>query len=162
LTRPSRTHRVDPFATTYRDPGISRWDDLFDRAVESASRRRLAETLTLVNQARSWQRRQSPEINTNWHRAELLWLEGVILERARRRTQAARVWTKLATFFERHFRRTEFWMLPTCRRCAGRKLDFAPNWFTAAHRLRAVSPDVVDMSELLSTVARENPLTGGE
>jgi len=72
------------------DSRNTRWETLFDEAVTLASRRRLSSSLSMIKRIRSWQHRQSFE-NHSWHNAELLWLQGLVLERARQRTKARSV-----------------------------------------------------------------------
>lgn len=148
----------------YPDRRTTRWESSFDQAVETASQRKLAKTLSLLSRVRSWQRRQTEHSleNHDWHSAELLWLEGVVLERARRRAQAGQVWVRLARLFEHRFRRNKTWMLPLCERCAERSLGFAPNWFAAAQRLLATEPEVAFTAAVLSDIARESQHLGTE
>jgi hypothetical protein len=111
----------------------TRWEAEFDQAVSRAASRQLTETLGRIHRLRSWQRRQTrfSRENHEWHEAELLWLEGVVLERARRHRQATSVWATLGAICHTN-RSSEAWFLPNCPACAARKLGFALSWLDAA------------------------------
>jgi tetratricopeptide (TPR) repeat protein len=121
------------------------WPDhtLFDEAVAFAAERRLSDTLRMLKRIGSWQHRQSRHGSQNhdWHDAELLWLQGVVLERSRHAAKAADVWRRLAPLFKQIARR-ESSFLPQCARCAERVLEFAPSWYGVATQLRHVAGDV--------------------
>lgn len=125
------------------DARNTRWETLFDEAVALASNRRLSDTLSMLTRIRSWQHRQTRNgtQNHDWHDAELLWLQGVILERARQGAKAADVWQRLARLFKVIARR-ESSFLPQCARCAERVLEFAPSWSSVATQLRERAGDV--------------------
>ena len=122
-------------------PSTVQWENMFDEAVDLAARRKLSETLSKINRIRSYQRRQGSSLeNNSWHVAELLYLEAVVLERARHFERAKAVRMKLAKLYLNQTRlRANQWLLPFCQRCASRKLDFAPNWFTVAKEMYAES-----------------------
>jgi tetratricopeptide (TPR) repeat protein len=125
------------------DARNTRWETLFDEAVALASNRHLSDTLSMLTRIRSWQHRQTRNgtQNHDWHDAELLWLQGVVLERARQGAKAAGVWQRLARRFKVIARR-ESSFLPQCARCAERVLEFAPSWFSVATQLRERAGDV--------------------
>jgi hypothetical protein len=135
----------------YWDTRHTRWEELFDKAVELAANRRLSATLSLIKRIRAWQHRQPRHGNENhsWHDAELSWLQGVVLERARQRTRASRIWHRLGRFLETELK-SEDWFLPKCGRCAERSLGFAPNWFSVASALRTHTGDLQPLPEALS------------
>jgi tetratricopeptide (TPR) repeat protein len=126
------------------DARNTRWEMLFDKAVVLASQRRLSDTLSMLKRIRSWQHRQSRHSTQNhdWHDAELLWLQGVVLERAGQTAKASEVWQRLGRLFEVIARRGESSFLPQCARCAERLLGFAPSWFSVATQLRDVAGGV--------------------
>jgi tetratricopeptide (TPR) repeat protein len=126
------------------DTRNTRWETLFDQAVTLADARRLSDTLSMLKRIRAWQHRQSRygKENHDWHDAELLWLQGVVLERARQPTKADPVWLRLARVYEVIARGGESAFLPRCARCAERVLGFAPSWFSVATRLRDRAADV--------------------
>jgi hypothetical protein len=127
---------------------IRRWETLFDQAVGLAQDGCTSETLSILKRIRSWQHRQSRhgKENHNWHDAELLWLQGVILERAGQSSDAAVVWGRLARVYKEIARLGDSSFLPRCARCAERVLQFAPSWFAVAAQLRdrAGDQDVED------------------
>jgi hypothetical protein len=137
------------------DTDGARWEREFDEVVRVAGRRRLRESLERIHRLRSWQRRQAEHgvENHSWHDAELLWLEGVVLERARRTRRAALVWARLATLLE-DAGASEAWYLPRCHTCARRELTFAPSWLTTARRLRAERGDQATLVASLSRATR--------
>jgi hypothetical protein len=138
------------------NPFGTRWELECDAAVASANRRRLSETLGRIHRLRSWQRRQTKfsRDNHEWHEAELLWLEGVVLERARRYQQARIVWGKLAEICRRN-RGKEAWFLPHCPACAARKLGFAISWLDAARIVRGYHEgESVVLAQLARTEAK--------
>src|SRR5262245_45015130 len=101
------------------DTDATRWEREFDAALASASRRHLADSLGRSRRLRAWQRRQ-PENgleNHSWHEAELLWLEGIVLERAGQSRGAAQAWARLADLYCRSV--GEAWLLPRCHTCRG-------------------------------------------
>lgn len=119
-----------------------RWEAMFDDAVASAASRKLGSTVSMIRRIRRWQRHQyiHGPANHAWHLAELLWLEGVVLERARHFQRANTVWLKLADLYQVEAARWgDRWFLPWCRECASRQLGFAPNWYSVALQLREVS-----------------------
>ena len=138
------------------DAKNAEWDAEFEKVVGHVAARRLGDALNRIRRMRDWQRRQTRNSaqNHSWHDAELLWLEGVALERARRRVQATAVWTHLANLF-RHEGWRESWYLPPCPTCALRELGFAPSWLEAARTLRPY----VDSDSLPDAFARL--VTGG-
>jgi tetratricopeptide (TPR) repeat protein len=121
----------------------TRWEGLLDDASAAAAGSRLSDALVQLRRLRAWQRRRNRGGLTNheWHDAELLWLEGVVLEHAHDSAGAAAVWLRLARLFttiaphERYF-------LPKCSYCAERELGFAPNWFSVATQLRDRAQDL--------------------
>src|SRR5687767_8596422 len=117
---------------------------LFDQAVALAEARRLSDTLSMLKRIRSWQHRQSRygKENHDWHDAELLWLQGVVLERARQPSRADRVWLRLARVYKEIARLGESSFLPRCARCAERVPGFALSWFSVATQLRDRAADV--------------------
>lgn len=127
------------------DTRNTRWETLFDQAVTLAQDGCTSETLSMLKRIRSWQHRQGRygKENHDWHDAELLWLQGVILEHAGQSSDAAVVWRRLARVYKDIARLGESSFLPRCARCAERVLQFAPNWFTVATQLRdrAKDPD---------------------
>jgi hypothetical protein len=143
------------------DTDGTRWEREFDEVIRAAGRRRLRESLERINRLRSWQRRQAEHgvENHSWHDAELLWLEGVILERARRRREAARVWTRLAALLERAGA-SEDWFLPRCHSCARRELPFALSWLMAARLLRRERGDSLKLAGSLRRAARSSAVRG--
>jgi hypothetical protein len=98
----------------------------------------------MLKRIRSWQHRQSRygKENHDWHDAELLWLQGVVLERARQPSKADPVWLRMARVYRDITRLGESAFLPRCSRCAERVLGFAPSWFSVATRLRDRAADV--------------------
>ena len=120
------------------DTRNTRWETLFDQAVGLAQDGCTSETLSILKRIRSWQHRQSRhgKENHNWHDAELLWLQGVILERAGQSSDAAVVWGRLARVYKEIARLGDSSFLPRCARCAERVLQFAPSWFAVAAQLR--------------------------
>ena len=84
------------------DTRNTRWEALFDQAVTLAQDGCTADTLSMLKRIRSWQRRQSRDgkENHDWHDAELLWLQGVVLERAGQPSDAAAVWVRLARVYK--------------------------------------------------------------
>jgi hypothetical protein len=142
------------------DTRNTRWETLFDEVAAVAASRRLSAPLSLIKRLRAWQHRQTRHGNENhsWHDAELLWLQGVALERARQRSKARVVWHRLARVFQTELRH-EDWFLPRCPRCAERTLGFAPNWFTVASQLRA-RRNSSDVAQLLSECASGVRSTG--
>ena len=145
------------------DTDGTRWEREFDEVIRVAEGRRLRESLERIHRLRSWQRRQAEHgvENHPWHDAELLWLEGVILERARRSREAAPVWTRLARLLETAGA-LEDWYLPRCHTCARRELPFAPSWLTTARQLRAERGDRVRLAASLSRVARSGRACASE
>jgi hypothetical protein len=133
------------------DTRHTRWEELFDELVVIAASRRLSLTLNLIKRLRAWQHRQPEHGNENhrWHDAELWWIQGVVLERARQRSRAKVVWRRLSTVLETDLK-GEHWFLPTCPRCAERVLGFAPNWFTVASELRLTGSGSKSVPQLLS------------
>ncbi len=117
------------------------WERRYDEAAELVSRRRLSDGLDALHKLQTWQRRVNNfGVNHSWHDAEILWLEGVALERARRRRSAQLVWQKLAALTCRwalHEPRARaiFYDFPQCERCAERALPFAPSWRTVVREL---------------------------
>jgi tetratricopeptide (TPR) repeat protein len=126
------------------DTRNTRWETLFDQAVTLADARRLSDTLSMLKRIRSWQHRQTRygRENHDWHDAELLWLQGVVLERARQPSKADPVWLRLAQVYQVIARSGESAFLPRCARCAERVLGFAPSWFSVATQLRDRAGDV--------------------
>jgi tetratricopeptide (TPR) repeat protein len=126
------------------DTRNTRWETLFDQAVTLAAARRLSDTLSMLKRIRSWQHRQNRygKENHDWHDAELLWLQGVVLERARQPSKADPVWLRLARVYKDIARLGESAFLPRCTRCAERVLGFAPSWFSVATQLRDRAADV--------------------
>jgi hypothetical protein len=124
------------------------WEAMFDQAVVMAAGRELANTLSKIRRIRAWQRRQPPHsaANNSWHDAELLYLEALVLERARHLQKARVVRVKLAGLFVTNSRLWgDKWFLPWCRPCASRSLGFAPNWYSVALELRSESrPEAVE------------------
>jgi hypothetical protein len=98
----------------------------------------------MLKRIRSWQHRQSRygKENHDWHDAEILWLHGVVLERARQPSKADPVWLRLARVYKDIARLGESAFLPRCARCAERVLGFAPSWFSVATQLRERAADV--------------------
>lgn len=86
------------------DTRNTRWETLFDQAVTLADARRLSDTLSMLKRIRSWQHRQKRygRENHDWHDAEVLWLQGVVLERARQPSKADPVWLRLAQVYQPH------------------------------------------------------------
>ena len=125
------------------DARNTRWETPFDEAVALASQQRFSDTLSMLTRIRSWQHRQTRNgtQNHDWHDAELLWLQGVVLERSRQEAKAADVWQRLARLFKVIAQR-ESSFLPQCARCAERVLEFAPSWSTVATQLREHAGDV--------------------
>jgi hypothetical protein len=115
------------------------WEAMFDQAAAMAADRHLAGTLSKIKRIRGWQHRQPPHsaANNSWHHAELLYLEALVLERARHFQKAKAVRTKLAELFLKESRLWgDKWFLPWCRPCASRSLGFAPNWYSVAVEMR--------------------------
>ena len=108
------------------DTRNTRWETLFDQAVTLAEARRLSDTLSILKRIRSWQHRQKRygKENHDWHDAQLLWLQGVVLERARQPSKADSVWLRLARVYKDIARLGESAFLPRCARCAERVLGF--------------------------------------
>jgi len=123
------------------DARNTRWHELFDAAVESVSRRRLSEALARLDRVGTWQRHQTRYGTENhvWHDAEVLWLRGVALERARKRTLARATWTKLARIYTKAAGRPLESFEPFCLCCGERELTFSPNWLSASRMLREVA-----------------------
>jgi tetratricopeptide (TPR) repeat protein len=98
----------------------------------------------MLKRIRSWQHRQKRygKENHDWHDAELLWLQGVVLERARQPSKADSIWLRLARVYKDIARLGESAFLPRCARCAERVLGFAPSWFSVATQLRDRAADV--------------------
>jgi hypothetical protein len=71
------------------DTRNTRWETLFEQAVTLAQDGCISETLSMLKRIRSWQHRQSRnrKENHDWHNAEVLWLQGVVLERAGQRSE---------------------------------------------------------------------------
>ena len=131
------------------------WEAMFDEAVALAATRHLGSTLSKIKRIRSWQRRQYGAANTLWHKAELFWLEGLILERARHVRRAEAIWTRLAELYLAETKTWgDKWFLPWCTPCASRSLGFAPNWYSVALQLRSVSGGVEDLRASLQRHAR--------
>jgi hypothetical protein len=109
------------------DTRNTRWEALFDQAVTLAGEKRLSDTLGMLKRIRSWQHRQSRhgKENHDWHDAELLWLQGIVLERAGQPSEV--IWRRLAGVYKELARRGESSFLPLCARCAERVFPFAPN-----------------------------------
>ena len=126
------------------DTRNTRWETLFDQAVALADAGRLSDTLSMLKRIRSWQHRHSRygKENHDWHDAELLWLQGVVLERARQPSKADPVWLRLARVYKDIARHGESAFLPRCGRCAERVLGFAPSWFSVATQFRDRAADV--------------------
>ncbi len=126
------------------DTRNTRWETLFDQAVALAGDKRFSDTLSMLKRIRSWQHRQKRygKENHDWHDAEILWLEGVVLERAGQPLTADPIWLRLARAYKELARRGESSFLPRCARCAERVLQFAPNWFSVATQLRDRAGDV--------------------
>lgn len=136
----------------------NRWEQEFDIAVRSAAALRLRESREHIHRLRAWQRRRTRHGRENhaWHEAELLWLEGVILERARRTQQASVVWRRLAGIFAEH-RHLEGWFLPGCPTCASRQVPFTVSWLSVARSLRSLEvADTAGVVKALSVAARES------
>ena len=125
------------------DTRNTRWETLFDQAVTLAQDGSISETLSMLKRIRSWQHRQSRygKENHDWHDAELLWLQGVVLERAGQRSDADATWRRLARVYKEILRLGESSFLPKCARCAERVLQFAPSWFSVATQLRRPGRD---------------------
>ena len=123
------------------DARNTRWHELFEAAVESVSSRRLSEALSRLDRVGSWQRRQTRNgtENHSWHDAEVLWLRGVALERARRRALARATWARLASAYAKSLKRTISSFEPYCLRCGERELSFSPTWAAAARMLRELT-----------------------
>jgi hypothetical protein len=123
----------------------TRWELLFDRAVESAANRNVPQTQALIKRVRAWQHRQTRNDLANhlWHDCELLWLEGVVLEHAGRTAQARRIFLRLARVFATSLRDNQTWSLPLCPRCAKRTLGFARTWFDVASAVRTLPTEDV-------------------
>jgi tetratricopeptide (TPR) repeat protein len=137
------------------DSRNTRWEALFDQAVAFAADRRVSDTLSMLKRIRSWQHRQSRYgyENHDWHDAELLWLQGVVLEHAGQSSKADPVWLRLARLYKSIARGGESSFLPRCARCAERELGFAPRWFSVATRLRHLAPDLASTSAAFRKLA---------
>lgn len=122
-----------------------RWEMLFETAVTLAASRRLFATVSMLKRLLSWQHRQKDfgATNNKWHDAELLWLEGVALERARRRGRAKTIWLRLAKLYDRQVLPIPYggdlFLTYPCQQCSTRTLGFADNWYSVALQLRSVS-----------------------
>lgn len=116
----------------------TRWHVLFDEAVVLVGQRRLSDALAQLQRVRRWQRHQSQYGSENhaWHEAEVLWLSGVALERARQRKRAEVVWRRLARVYRRLEERGASSFLPECFACSRRELGFIPNWLSTARILK--------------------------
>lgn len=121
----------------------TRWETLLDNAAAAAAEGRLPDALAKVKRLRAWQRRQNRGglANHQWHDAELLWLEGVLLEHVGEPTRADAVWRRLARLFTNIAPR-DFYFLPKCVYCAEREIGIAPNWFAVARSLREGADDI--------------------
>lgn len=120
---------------------IAKWEQSLDEAVELIEGRRLSQALRALARLRTWQHRGgSGNANSAWHDAEILWLEGVALERARRGVQARLRWHKLAQLTIRESSKS-WWLHPFCMTCATRQLPFADNWFSIAKQISPISKD---------------------
>ena len=137
------------------DPHNTRWETLFDQAVSLADARRLSDTLSMLKRIRSWQHRQKRygRDNHDWHDAELLWLQGVVLERARQPLRAGSVWLRLARAYQGISSHGESAFLPRCAHCAERVLGFAPSWFSVATQLRERAGDIPAIAASLRKLA---------
>jgi hypothetical protein len=140
------------------DTAVGHWEAEFDGLVELGRDRRLEAALSGIRRLRGWQRRHVRYGGMDWHEAELLWLEGVILTRSRRTKFAEAVWTQLARLFEQN--RSEAWLLPACTRCRERRLPFAPSWFETAVRLK-VCPSPALAARLAEAATVPPPDTSG-
>lgn len=145
------------------DARNTRWHELFEAAVESVSSRRLSEAVSRLDRVGSWQRRQTRHGTENhfWHDAEVLWLRGVALERARRRALARATWTRLARLYAKSVRRPISSFEPYCLCCGERELSFSPNWAAAARMLREVTDrDERAIAAALSSYAQPSSSLG--
>ena len=77
----------------------------------------------MLKRIRSWQHRQSRygKENHDWHDAELLWLQGVVLERGRQPSKAESLWLRLARVYKGIARLGESAFLP-CALASGNRL----------------------------------------
>jgi len=146
------------------DTRNTRWEALFDQAVTLAGEKRLSDTLGMLKRIRSWQHRQSRhgKENHDWHDAELLWLQGIVLERAGQPSEV--IWRRLAGVYKELARRGESSFLPLCARCAERVFPFAPNWFSVATQLRDAAGDVAASAAAFRRLALgsdDAAMTGG-
>jgi len=107
-----------------------------DHIVQLAATGELAETINRIDALRRWQHRQPLHgaENRSWHDAELLWLRGVLLERAGQHAGATGTWQQLAKLLHKERDRLWSW-LPDCPRCAERDFGFAMNWFHSSSQL---------------------------
>jgi hypothetical protein len=129
------------------------WESRFDDAVRLVSERQLSAALQAVKKLRTWQGRGGwSNADHPWHRAELLWLEGVALERASRSRQAEATWQTLLELVRRE-RASPSGLLRRCATCASRRLPFAKSWYETARDLEYVVDDEVAAFALLRAVA---------
>ena len=135
-------------------PRNTRWEERMDKVVQHAATGDWVETITLIDALRAWQHRQTRDggENDSWHDAELLWLRGVVLERAGQYGRATDTWNRLAQLLQKE-RESGFWWLPKCPRCADRQLAFAANWFTVCSRLRYEPHTIGEIAASLAVAA---------
>jgi hypothetical protein len=135
-----------------------RWEEEFDGAVAATAARRLRDAMSRIHRLRAWQHRQTEYGPTNhsWHDAELAWLEGVLLFRARRTKESAHAWARLAAVFKRAGGLEGFY-LPQCARCAARVLPFAPSFLSVARALRPCHHDPIALQEGFRAMMADAP-----
>ena len=143
--------------TSFVSSRHAEWERHFESAVDLAVHGKTTASLAKVARLRRWQRRQPLNglDNHSWHDAELLWLEGVLLERSRQARKARLVWTRVARLLAAAIRAGETWFLPRCETCARRPAVLAPQWLGTARRLKRLrGADETILVEALVTEAR--------
>jgi len=140
----------------------TRWDGVFDEAVESVRRRDLGRAVSTIHRLRRWQHRQANYglVNIVWHDAELSWLEGLALTRARRFKDADAVWARLTQTILRDgysFSQSMLQVLP-CDVCAQRRFDFGPTWDHVAVAIAELPRDSEVLKTALAAHARKGTL----
>ncbi len=134
--------------------GWRRWEERFDDAVRLVRERRLGEALDAIDGLRIWQHRgRYDHGDHSWHDAELLWLRGLALERARRGRKALDAWGRLADLLIKE-RRNGPWILPICSVCASRQLGIGDNWHSVAKVVHPTTGDRAFIIAYLQSRAR--------
>ncbi len=141
---------------SWEPPGRREWERRYDEAATLVASRRLSKALAALHKLHTWQRRGGYDsANYVWHDAEIFWLQGVALERARRRVAARAIWRRLAILVAREQARYGWRGLPFCRVCVERNLPFAPSWHTVSKDVTLLLGDEAVLIEYFGDRVRQ-------